>query len=94
MGNEDALAAAFLAPLTCLPTCFFSIFWVLYMAFMIGVIAFWIWMLVDVAKRNDDQFPPGGNDQKLLWILIVVLTGGIGSLIYYFLVYRKVGPAK
>jgi len=41
--------------------------------------AFWIWMLVDCATKE----PSEGND-KLIWVLIVVLGHFIGALIYYF----------
>ena len=42
---------------------------------------FWIWMLIDCLKR---EF----ND-KVLWILILLLTGILGAILYYFLVKRK-----
>jgi len=45
-------------------------------------LAFWIWMLVDCATKESGQ----GND-KLVWILVIVLTSWIGALIY-FLVRR------
>ena len=53
---------------------------------VLGVLAlagfiFWIWMLVDCATKE-----PEGND-KLVWILIIILTHVIGALIY-FLVSR------
>ena len=41
--------------------------------------AFWIWMLIEVISKE----PSEGND-KVVWLLIVLLTGGIGALIYYF----------
>ncbi len=43
----------------------------------VGGTALWIWMLVDCATRE----PSEGND-KLVWILIIVLTHWIGALIY------------
>lgn len=39
---------------------------------------FWIWMIVDCATNEKSD----GND-KLSWILIIVLTNWIGALIYY-----------
>jgi len=41
--------------------------------------AFWIWMTVDAAMNE----PSGGND-KIIWIIIIVLVGWLGALIYYF----------
>jgi amino acid transporter len=42
---------------------------------------FWIWMIVDAAKR---EFP-----DKAIWILVIVLTHFVGALIYYFAVKKK-----
>lgn len=43
----------------------------------IGGTMLWIWMIVDCAINE----PSEGND-KLIWILIIVLTHWIGALIY------------
>ena len=43
------------------------------------LLAFWIWMIVDCATKE----PSEGND-KIIWILVIVLTSWIGALIYYF----------
>jgi hypothetical protein len=40
---------------------------------------FWIWMLVDVLKNERLQ----GND-KVVWVLVVVLLNWLGAAIYYF----------
>jgi len=49
----------------------------LFLVIGVGGTALWIWMLVDCATRE----PSEGND-KLVWILIIVLTHWIGALIY------------
>ena len=41
--------------------------------------AFWIWMLIDCVSNE----PSEGND-KLIWILVIVLTSWLGAAIYYF----------
>ncbi len=46
---------------------------------LVAGFAFWIWMLIDCAAKE----PTAGND-KIAWILILVLTQFIGALIYYF----------
>jgi len=53
---------------------------------LIGVLGFvfWIIMLVDAASRKFKE-----DTEKIVWILVIVLTGGIGALIYYFMVYWK-----
>ncbi|TET19247.1 MAG: PLDc_N domain-containing protein [Candidatus Cloacimonadota bacterium] len=46
-------------------------------------------MLIDCIKREEEDFPSMGDNTKLIWILIVVLTQWIGGLIYFFMVKRK-----
>ena len=63
-------------------TAIFSAFLLFYC--LIGIVAllglaFWIWTIVDSATNE----PSGGND-KLVWLLIIIFTGVIGSLVYYF----------
>jgi hypothetical protein len=49
--------------------------------FLLGVIGtvFWIWMLIDCASNESDQ----GNN-KIVWIIIILLTHLLGAMIYYF----------
>ncbi len=63
---------------------FFIFLWLFIMLVAFGGTVFWIWALIDVAKREFKN-----KDDKTLWILIVVLTGIIGSIIYYFMIYKK-----
>jgi len=57
----------------------FIVIWVLMAAAMIALMVFWIIALIDAAKR---EFP--GQNDKLMWILVIVLVGWIGALIYWF----------
>ena len=50
---------------------------VLFGAIGIGGTILWIWMLVDCATKE-----PSEGNEKIIWILIIVLTGWIGALIY------------
>ncbi len=54
------------------------------LVFVFGVLGtvLWIWMLVDCATKE----PSEGND-KVVWILIIVLAHWIGALLY--LVVRR-----
>jgi len=42
---------------------------------------FWLWMLIDCAKREFDD--------KLLWIILLIFLGLIGAILYFFIVKRK-----
>ena len=48
-------------------------------AIIIGllVFAFWIWMIIDAAKRNFRN-----DAEKIIWIVIIVLGSWIGALVY------------
>jgi hypothetical protein len=52
---------------------------VILVAFAVSILgtALWIWMIVDCAMNE----PSEGND-KVVWILVIVLTHWIGALIY------------
>jgi magnesium-transporting ATPase (P-type) len=55
------------------------------LVFLLGLVAlslllFWIWMLVDCAMNE----PSEGND-KIVWIVIMVFTQLLGSLLYFFI---------
>lgn len=63
---------------------FLVILWIFFAALGILAIIFWIFMLVDVAKRSFKN-----ETDKVLWILVIVLAGLIGSIVYYFVVKRK-----
>lgn len=43
----------------------------------LAFLALWIWALVDCIQR---QFP--GENDKLVWILVIVLVGWLGAIIY------------
>ena len=44
---------------------------------VIGLLAFWIWMLVDCATKEN-------SSNKLLWILVVAIGGILGAAVYFF----------
>lgn len=51
--------------------------------FIFGLIAlvFWIWMLVDCARR---KFRNGV--EKIVWIIVLVFAGLIGALVYLIVI--------
>jgi hypothetical protein len=50
----------------------------------------WIWALVDALRVPDDSMYRTGT--KLVWVLVIVLTGAIGALIY-LAIGRPANPA-
>ena len=69
--------------------CFIVVLW------LVGLFLFvvWIMMLVDCAKRDNNDFPNAGESTKTMWLLIVILASGVGAIIYYFMVRKKM-PRK
>jgi len=40
---------------------------------------FWIWMIVDCATNE-----PAEGNEKIIWLLIIILTHFVGAAIYFF----------
>ncbi|MGM0568841.1 MAG: PLD nuclease N-terminal domain-containing protein [Elusimicrobiota bacterium] len=45
---------------------------------------FWIWMLIDCIKRDFSS-----PNEKIAFLLLIILSQGIGSILYFFLIKRK-----
>lgn len=54
---------------------------ILFAALGIWATVFWIMMIVHAVKHNVEN--------KAMWIILMVFTGIVGALIYYFVVKRK-----
>lgn len=52
----------------------------LFVVVMVAGLAFWIWALVDAIRVPDDSLYKSGT--KLVWVLVIVLVGFIGAIIY------------
>jgi len=56
----------------------FLFFW---FAIALFAFVFWVWMIIDCAKRDFKK-----DVEKIVWILVLIFTGIIGAIIYYFVV--------
>ncbi|MBN1896699.1 MAG: PLDc N-terminal domain-containing protein [Candidatus Aenigmarchaeota archaeon] len=65
---------------------FFFMLPLIMITLLLSILVFvaWLWMIIDCAKRN--RFRSG---DRVVWILLLVLVGPIGMLLYYFMVMRK-----
>ncbi len=61
----------------------FMLLILLIVIFALLMLAFWIWMIIDCAQRDFRK-----ENDKIVWILVIVLLGGIGAAVYYFAVKR------
>lgn len=66
---------------------FLFFFYFLLFAAGITIFVFWIIALVDVIKRKDEDFPSGGENIKLVWLLLIIFIW-VSSIPYYFLVIK------
>jgi len=53
-------------------------------AIVVLSIIFWIYMLVDSIKRKYKD-----ENDKVVWVLVIIFLGVIGALVYYFVVKKK-----
>ena len=51
--------------------------------------AFWIWMLVDSILRDQSEYPGGGGNTKVVWIVLLAFFQ-IVAVVYFFMVYAKI----
>jgi Protein of unknown function (DUF2510) len=74
----------------------FALLWfpIVFLAIWIAAFVYWIVVIVEVAKIPDPQFRAAGSE-KIVWLLIVILGGIIGSLVWRFAkrdeVFRRAG---
>jgi hypothetical protein len=61
----------------------FGLFFLLLVAAMIAGLVFWIMKIVEVAGIPEPQYRAAGTD-KTVWVLVVVLVGWLGALIWQF----------
>jgi len=63
-----------------------GIWFLFFLFFVLGVasLVFWIWTIVDACKRHFRD-----NSERALWVIIMLIFGVVGSIIYYFAVMRK-----
>lgn len=60
------------------------LFGLIVLALTILIFVFWISMLIDSIKRKYKE-----DSDKIVWVLVIIFTGIIGALIYYFIVKTK-----
>ncbi|HEX9805005.1 MAG TPA: PLDc N-terminal domain-containing protein [Candidatus Dojkabacteria bacterium] len=69
----------------------FTLIWCLFylccFLFFIVSFVFWVWMLIVLIQKEDRTFET--DDGKLLWVLILLLGGVVGAILFYFMEYKK-----
>ena len=54
--------------------------------FLIAILGtiFWLWVLIDCVKKTFKS-----DAEKIVWVLVLILLGLLGAVIYYFVVKVK-----
>jgi hypothetical protein len=60
-----------------------GIFIGIFLLMLIFLFIFWITMIIDCCKRKFEK-----GEERLIWLLILLFTNLIGTLVYYFLIGR------
>ncbi len=60
---------------------FFGLFFVLFFCVWAASLVYWIVAIVEVARIPDYQYRAAGTE-KVVWVLVVVLAGIVGALIW------------
>lgn len=70
---------------------FGAAFFGIWMIIGLALLAFWIWMLVDVIRRKFRN-----TAEKIIWIILMIFGGWIASIVYFFAIrqYNKSGLMK
>lgn len=55
-------------------------FFLVFGVFAVAGLILWIWALVDAIRVPDESMFQSGN--RLIWVIVIVLTGFIGAIIY------------
>ncbi|MEK6959272.1 MAG: PLDc N-terminal domain-containing protein [archaeon] len=63
---------------------FFFLIWILFAVAMLVGFVLWILMIIDAVQR---KFP--NENDKVLWIIILVFIGIPGAILYYLMVKSK-----
>jgi TctA family transporter len=100
--SGDAATGTAVAGIFALWSVFFFVFYAAFWLLFILAFVLWVMAIVDVASRHEWEFPNAlqghsSQNDKVLWVLVVLLAGVIGAVVYYFMVMkpyplRKVRP--
>lgn len=54
--------------------------------------ALWIWSLVDALRIPDQRWSAAGEN-KILWVVLIVVLGILGSILYVLIPRKRLGGA-
>ncbi|MDD3679054.1 MAG: DUF2516 family protein [Patescibacteria group bacterium] len=67
---------------------------VVFLVFLLIIsFGFWLWMLIDALRRKEEEFKKINSGDKILWLVILLVSLVMGlwfvaALVYFFVIYR------
>ncbi len=63
------------------------------------LLVLWIICIIDVAKRQKDEFPDAGENTKTIWLVVLIVSwvvslSWVAAIVYYFMVMKKMPRKK
>lgn len=73
--------------------------WGLFALLGIGLLIFWIMMLIDCIQRDEADFPGSTGNSKTMWLIILLVSWLFGlswlsAVLYYFMIKKKAVPKQ
>ena len=56
----------------------------IFMPLVLALFAFWIWMLISAIQNKGLT-----DNEKIVWVLVIVLLHWLGALVYFFVAHPK-----
>ena len=83
-GGNATFADILALPIFCGFQGFIWLIWCGALIFMIASFVLWVIVLIDAVQREFES-----DNDRLVWVLIILFTGWIGAAIYYFTFMKK-----
>ena len=66
------------------------LFWFMIFFLLLAGAIFWVWIFIDCLTRENYK----EQNDKIVWVIVLLLSSILGAVLYYFLVKRKLGDKK
>jgi len=63
------------------------LFWFFIFFIVFAGAIFWVWMFIDCLTRENYR----EQNDKVVWVIVLLLASFLGAIIYYFFIKRKLG---
>jgi hypothetical protein len=66
---------------------------------VMAMFGFWVWMLIDVLRREEEEFKKLSSGDRTLWLVMLLVSLIMGlwfvvAVVYYFVIFRTLSTSK